>query len=196
MDVLRWPYTWGRRKLFTSALGRPEAAEHGRNVRFSTAAAHGLDRSPAQGKPPRQRATSHPALASHVHQGFNAGLRRRHQAAFSNEVFPRLPDQPRRRSRTHRREQSTRISKRTPPPSNAFPRHQVLPSESRRHHRFRSRPSLPWRSDLCCYLFPLVVVGHSNAHRFLRQTIRRFPPRRQDARPAAKRWSPSKSRRR
>jgi hypothetical protein len=67
--VLRWPYTWTK-KLFSSALGRPEAANMPERQILDGALAGWIDH---LRKEAARKSSSHP-LWQHVHQGFNAGL--------------------------------------------------------------------------------------------------------------------------
>jgi hypothetical protein len=69
MDVLRLPYTWTK-KLFTSALGRPNAATMPERQILDGALTGWIDQ---LRKEAARKAPVHP-LWLHVHQGFNTGL--------------------------------------------------------------------------------------------------------------------------
>ena len=69
MDVLRLPYTWTK-KLFNSALGRPEAATMPERQILDGALGGWVD---LLRKEAARKAPVHP-LWQHVHQGFNTGL--------------------------------------------------------------------------------------------------------------------------
>jgi hypothetical protein len=69
MDVLRWPYTWTK-KLFATALGRPDAATMPERQILDGALTGWIDH---LRKEAARKAPVHP-LWQHVHQGFNTGL--------------------------------------------------------------------------------------------------------------------------
>lgn len=81
LDVLRWPYTWGK-KLFTTAFSRPDASVMPERQVLETGLAGWID---YLHKESVRKASAHP-LWQHVQQGFNAGLDTTAKERF-NESF-------------------------------------------------------------------------------------------------------------